>query len=290
MSEKIAGATGATPIIHDPRLANMDPAQVMAYLREVSRCGGLPQVPVTYIGQPSSPASAADKAVIPPGVFNPDVSLRPEEISKSGRFEWVDMPGGGKVCVHPVALEEITWLNRQAIREVRGLGLMNDKLTGAEAQVQANEAGIEAQLRGQVWQAIACCRVGESISDAKVFRPEHAPMLRTAPGYSEVIKQICEVSDSLSTGRSESAMLLDLITGFFGQMGNWLEMWSLELNEETMPTFKETLEDFGASVLSITQHGKLFPTAIQALFHCLIPPVTMTSLGEEAPTEDGGPV
>jgi len=260
----------ATPLYVDERLASLSPEARQEFLKGIV-LNGLP---------PQGLASAAPPAVltspvasVPDGVFDPDVDLSPETAEGEGRYEWYTMPGGKRVCVHPVSPEDAGWLNRQAVREVRALGLLRDDLSPEEMRAQAYDAKIEVELRGRIYQAIACCRVGPLSTDAKVFRPEHARKLRATPGYLDAVQDIARLSDSLSSGKSEAALLREVMADFFGRMASWLGTWSSALSAGSCPTLPEILSDFAASVNSTTQQKTLSIEGIAALGYMLaLPP------------------
>jgi len=122
------------------------------------------------------------------------------------------MPGGKRLWVHPVSLEEALWINTQAMRET------NQVDTRDQAEIN-----LQIRVRAQVWQAQVCCRVGPETNAQRIFAPEDAVRLRKSPRFLTAIQEIAAISDRLSQGASEAEGLREGLRGFFERVANLLE-------------------------------------------------------------------
>lgn len=244
------------PVVVDERLQGATPEEQARILREYLRTGGTPQGPV-YARPTEAPTAPA-----PGDGFTAEDLLTPLEY----RAEPYVMPNGKRLWVHPVAVEEAGWLNRQAVREVQGLNLLRPDGT--------LEPGAQVELvnRARVWQCICACRTGPAPDAPKVFRSEHARALRVNPGYLKAVEEIAALSDSLNAGQSEAALYRQAVTDFFGVMTSWLGTWCSALNTDSWPTARQALGDFVHSVASLRQQGPLSGSELVALAHCFIAP------------------
>lgn len=169
-----------------------------------------------------------------------------EDLAAAGsRCEWVPMPGGNGVWVHPLSPSETIWVQRHVLREV---GAMQN-LTGAEAEV-------EVDIRTLVWQAIAVCRTGESPLDARVFQEKDAETLRTHPALLGALRLVQRTSDRL--GEVEEPVRKALAR-FFGDVADWLAGWSSQLTADTVERSRETLRDFASSLSAMKQLDRPTP-------------------------------
>lgn len=218
-------------------------------------------------GAPVLDAPAASAATVgAEGIFDRKSLYAPQ----AARCEWYTMPGGGRVCVHPVSLEEAAYLNRQALKEVHQQGLVPKDDEPAEVQRQkAREAQLDATARAQAWQVVLCCRAGEDPRSAKVFDAGDVEALRRNPGFVVAVQEICALSDRLSQGQSEAALLKERLADFFGAMGSWLGTWCSQLSADTLDASKATLMDFANSVSAMKQPGASSPASLADLIRSL---------------------
>lgn len=112
-----------------------------------------------------------------------------------GCFEWFTMPDGAQVCVHPLSGDEQLWVQRNALREMKRSGVLDE--TGAPKRGMVAEYQAEAMTRGAVWTTLAVCRVGEALEDEKVFKSEDAAVFYEESGWIAVAEQIGKVSERL---------------------------------------------------------------------------------------------
>lgn len=170
-------------------------AEKLAQTRRIAAYGPDPEGPVMTKRQGESAAPS------PADLFT-EADLE----SFCYRSEPYAMPGGKRVWVHPVSIEEAAALNIRALQEVRRLNLPPE------------EAAVQHRLRAQVWQVIAACRKGPEPEAARVFGPEKAEYLRRNPGWLGAVQGICALSDSLSEGETEAQRLREALSGFFEQL------------------------------------------------------------------------
>jgi hypothetical protein len=127
------------------------------------------------------------------------------------RFQWVPMPGGGEVCVHPLSGNEGLWVQRHVLREMRRSGLLDE--AGQFKAGHLAECQAEAMTRGYVWTAVACCREGESLEAPKVFKAEDAGQFYEEAGWMEAAEVIAKVSQRLGLGGPTNDLLQKIIEG-----------------------------------------------------------------------------
>lgn len=216
---------------------------------------------LTYGPPPENPVLNGG-APVPPdeeGLFNPDRDLSDLEGYQSEPYR---MPGkrAGKLYIHPASIDEAAWLNLQAIREVRDLGITDP-----------GEAEVRRRLHAQVWQVIAVCRKGPGPGAPRVFEEKHARQLRCNPGWVDAVQQICALSDRLSSGKSEAAVFREAMAGFFGRMESWLTTCSSSLTAATWERISAALAACAASVSSMTPPGTLSADSLAQLTLPLIP-------------------
>jgi hypothetical protein len=222
----------------EPHLATAPREEQVEYLRGFIANGPPPSRPVLEQSQalPSVPA----------GIFDPAALFQ----ALDGRAEPYTMPNGQKVWVHPVSVEQVSWITRQVLRELRKAGLMKEP----DSQEQAQERQIESEMRSRVWYAVQCCKQGPEADAAQVFPDPHraAEALRRNPGYLQAVTEIAGLAERLSQGKSEWAALKEQLAGFFGRMESWLECL-ISLSETDLPTgsCRRVLTDCASSTSSI---------------------------------------
>lgn len=192
------------------RLKHLSDEEQRKALVEEIRHGGEREAPV--MRPTPAPASAPD------GIFDP-AALTAVIPYRSERYR---MPDGKWVWVHPLSMADYAFISRQVSKDLRRLGLVQEGLSRTAAIDQAKEAAMEAQSRGAVWTVVCCCRQGEAPSAPVIFQLSHADELRKNPGWAKAVEEIAALAEALANGQSETALLRELMTGFFGRMGSWL--------------------------------------------------------------------
>lgn len=222
----------------EPHLEQVPLDEKLRYLEGVVRNGPPPARPL--IEHPQAPPT------VPTGIFDPAALFQ----ALDGRAEPYVMPNGQKVWVHPVSVEQVAWITRQVLRELRKAGLMKEP----DSQEQAQERQIESEMRSRVWYAVQCCRQGPEADAPPVFPDLHraAEALRRNPGYLQAVTEIAGLAERLSQGRSEWAALKEQLQGFFGRMESWLTTLT-SLSETDLPpgSCRRVLADYASSVSSI---------------------------------------
>lgn len=222
----------------EPRLANAPLEEKLRYLEGVVKNGPPPRGPVLERPEPAP--------TVPVGIFDPSGLFQ----ALDGRAEPYRMPNGQQVWVHPVSIEQVAWITRQVLREIRKAGLMKEP----DSQEQAQERQVESELRSRVWYAVHVCRQGPEPDAPEVFpdKARAAEALRRNPGYLQAVTEIAALAESLSSGKSEWAALKEQVSGFFGRMESWLASLA-SLSETELPTgsCRRVLQDCASSISSI---------------------------------------
>lgn len=216
----------------------------LAKAQRVATYGPDPAPPVGVETAPAAPANTDEEAAA-------ELFSAADLAAYIAPAERYVMPGGKALWVHPLSLDEVVWVNAQALKAVRRTPPADD-----------GEAQLQTQAWVQVFQVVACCRKGADAAAGTVFGPEDAEKLRRNRGWWESIQQIAALSDRLG---SESVPLDGILAGFFGAMESWLTTCSSPSNTGSPGISPEVAGACGQFVSSIRRRGKLLRTDAETL-------------------------
>jgi hypothetical protein len=195
-------------------------SDLLKIVREAdSRAEALPEA-VTAV--PSvEPRAEAAPSTLPPIPAPPPAALFDRSrlyAGLPGRCTRYEMPGGGAVYVHPPSAADVLWAERQSVRQMKAYFDGDGQLRkGLEAEFVA-----EANTRRTVWLALAVCRAGESLADARIFTDADNEAFFANPAWYTAAEEIVAHSRALTTGESEAAALRKALALFFDSMAEWL--------------------------------------------------------------------
>jgi hypothetical protein len=163
------------------------------------------------------------------------------------------MPGGKKACVHTLSLEEVGWVNAQALEYLRQKKVARD----------APDYDIQRALAVKLFQTIVCTRRGADPEAETVFTPAKHENVARRLGWTK-IEQIGNLSDLLGLEDGE----LDVVTDFFGLVARFSEILSSRLRSKSPSpdsTLREALAAFGSCASRVKQRSGLMPSDVDEL-------------------------
>ena len=218
--------------------------EMLARASEASRYGKLPGGPV---GVPNEQRNAET----PEGVFSiADLY----EVANWTKATSVPMPGGKRVWVHPVTVEDAQWLNVQARADAR-----------TEAKVRPfttpREEAIWTTIRAQVYQVVCVCRVSETPGAGRVFKPENVDALQKNLPYG-IIERIVATSEALDADTDVERQVLQ---DFFDACQSCMATWLSPSDGATLESSRSDLEAFASCVSRVKERGYLTTGDVEQL-------------------------
>jgi hypothetical protein len=165
------------------------------------------------------------------------------------RTQWVPMPGKRRACVHTLSLEEVGWVNAQAMEYVKRKGTLSDE-----------DRRTWFALAVKLFQAVVCCRVSDEPGAAPIFSAKNHEAVARNLGWAK-IEQIGNLSDALGLENGEQ----ELVTDFFGLAARFSSTMCARSTNDWPASCRTAMQEFGSLATSVARRGFLLPSDLDAL-------------------------